>query len=94
MTEITEERSGSKGRFVWRSADGEAEMTYSVVSDVLRIVDHTEVPRSMGGQGVGLKLVEHLVADARAKGYRVVPLCPFVNRMRARHPEWVDIFEV
>ncbi len=94
MTEITEEMTDSKGRFVWRTEAGEAEMTFSVTSPELRIVDHTEVPRAFAGQGIGLKLVEHLVADARDKGYRVVPLCPFVNRMRARHPEWADVFQV
>ncbi|MEM6479848.1 MAG: GNAT family N-acetyltransferase [Pseudomonadota bacterium] len=91
---IREEQSGSKGRYVFEEGGHEAEMTYSVVSDALRIVDHTGVPDAMRGTGAGKKLVEHLVADARAKGFKIVPLCPFVNAQRAKHPEWGDVFQV
>ena len=32
------------------------------------------------------------IADARAEGRKIVPLCPFVNAQRRRHPEWADQF--
>ena len=85
---------GSRGRYVLRQGGEEAFMTFSIASPVLRIVDHTEVPSSMRGSGAGLALAEHLVADARAGGFQVIPLCPFVNAMRRRHPEWADAFRV
>ena len=44
------------------------------------------------GKGVGRALVEALVADARASGYKVIPLCPFVKAQYGRHPEWSDVF--
>jgi predicted GNAT family acetyltransferase len=34
------------------------------------------------------------VADARAGGYKIVPLCPFVNAERQKRPEWSDVFQV
>lgn len=91
---VNEVIEGSKGRFEALTAGGAAEMTFSIMSPGMRIVDHTGVPKALEGQGIGKALVEHLVADARAKGYKVVPLCPFVNRMRAAHPEWADAFQV
>ncbi|MEL6689894.1 MAG: GNAT family N-acetyltransferase [Pseudomonadota bacterium] len=91
---IREEVTGTKGRYVFEKDGAEAEMTYSVVSDALRIVDHTGVPDAMRGTGAGKVLVEHLVADAREKGFKIVPLCPFVNAQRAKHPEWADVFKV
>jgi len=91
---ITEERDGKKGRYVLTRDGHEAEMTYSVVSDKLRIVDHTGVPDALRGTGAGRLLVEHLVERARAEGFKVVPLCPFVNAQRAKHPEWADVFQV
>ncbi|MEL6914145.1 MAG: GNAT family N-acetyltransferase [Pseudomonadota bacterium] len=94
MPVITEEIDGRKGRYVLRTEAGEAEMTFSIASDALRIVDHTGVPEAMRGTGAGRALVEHLVADARAKGFRVVPLCPFVNALRRKHPDWADVFKV
>lgn len=91
---ITEEIDGKKGRYVLRTEDGEAEMTFSIASEALRIVDHTGVPDAMRGTGAGSALVEHLVADAREKGFKVVPLCPFVNAERRKHPDWADVFQV
>lgn len=91
---IRTERDGQKGRYILEREGHTAEMTFSIVSDVLRIVDHTGVPEAMRGTGAGAALVEHLVADARAQGFKIVPLCPFVNAQRARHPDWADVFSV
>lgn len=91
---ITREVSGSKGRYVIRRGGEEAELTYSVTSPVLVIADHTGVPDSFRGTGAGLALVTRLVADARAEGFRIMPLCPFVNAQRKKHPEWADAFAV
>jgi len=92
--QITREVSGSKGRYLYRLNGAEAELTYSVTSASLIIADHTGVPDSLRGTGAGQALVERLVADARAEGVRIVPLCPFVNAQRRRHPDWADVFQV
>lgn len=92
--EIVREQQGAKGRYVLRLGDAEAELTFSVASPTLVIADHTGVPDAMRGTGAGLRLVERLVADARAEGFRIVPLCPFVNAQRRKHPEWSDAFNV
>ena len=52
------------------------------------------LPDSLRGTGAGLKLVEQLVADARAEGWKIIPLCPFVNAQRRKHPDWADAFQV
>ena len=93
-TAIETEIDGSKGRYVLRRDGEEAAMTFSIMSPGMRIVDHTGVPDSLRGTGAGRALVEHLVEDARANGFRIVPLCPFVNAERRKHPEWADVFNV
>ncbi|HMQ28612.1 MAG TPA: FAD-dependent oxidoreductase, partial [Acidimicrobiales bacterium] len=55
-----------------RTPEGEAELTYSIASPTLIIADHTGVPDSLRGTGAGRALVERLVADARAEGFKVV----------------------
>ena len=45
----------------------------------------------MAGRGVAAKLVEALIADARAEGFRIVPACSYVAAAFARHPEWADL---
>ncbi|MDE3237829.1 MAG: N-acetyltransferase [Paracoccaceae bacterium] len=89
---MARETTGSKGRYVLRRGTEEAELTFSIASPTLIIADHTSVPDSFRGTGAGRALVERLVADARAEGVKIVPLCPFVNATRLRHPEWADVF--
>lgn len=93
MSEITREVSGHRGRYVYRLDGHEAELTYTISTPKLVIADHTGVPDAFRGQGVGLKLVERLVADARAEGFRIVPLCPFVAAQARRHPDWADVMQ-
>ncbi len=94
MTEVTREKAEHKGRYVIRQNGEEAEMTYSITTPTLVIADHTAVPDSFRGTGAGLALLTQLVADARAEGFKIMPLCPFVNAMRKKHPEWADVFAV
>ena len=93
--QITREDTPTKGRYVARVAgrEGEAELTFSKASATLVIADHTGVPDSLRGTGLGQALVERLVADARAGGYRIIPLCSFVRALYARHPAWADVMQ-
>ena len=92
--EIRAEIGEGRGRYVADVEGGEAELTFSIASPTLRIADHTGVPDAARSSGIGLKLVERLVADAREQGFKIVPLCPFVNAQRRKHPEWADAFSV
>lgn len=91
---VTREHGATKGRFVIRLGGEEAELTYSITTPTLVIADHTDVPDSFRGTGAGLALVQALVAAAREEGFKVMPLCPFVNATRKKHPEWADVFAV
>ena len=93
--EITREDTGSKARYVARVAgvEGEGELTLSKLSDTMVIADHTAVPDSMRGMGVARALAERLVADARAAGQKIVPLCPFVRAEAMRRDDWGDVIQ-
>lgn len=94
MSDIEREDTGSKGRYFFKGESGDvAEMTYSNVGARQIIIDHTEVPDAFRGQGVGLKLVERAVADARAEGKTIIPLCPFAAAQFRKHPEWADVLK-
>jgi len=92
---ITLERDGAKGRYV-ALVEGiaePAELTFSMVNDHLIIADHTGVQDTMRGIGVGKVLVERLVADARDKKVKIIPLCPYVKAQYQKHPDWADVFQ-
>lgn len=91
--EITLAETAGKGRYSYRVGDDEAEMTFSKAGEGLVIIDHTGVPDVFRGQGVGQALVTRAVADARAAGRKILPLCPFAAAQFRRHPEWADILQ-
>ncbi|ROZ63888.1 GNAT family N-acetyltransferase [Ramlibacter sp. WS9] len=77
---IEHEDEGAKGAFfVQNGGQRLAEMTYSRTNASLIIIDHTEVDASLGGQGVGRKLLQALVGWVRSADIKVVPLCPFAK---------------
>jgi predicted GNAT family acetyltransferase len=78
---VQHQESGSKGAFFVAGAGGGrlAQMTYSRTSPSLIIIDHTEVDPSLGGQGIGRKMLGALVDWARSADTKVIPLCPFAK---------------
>jgi predicted GNAT family acetyltransferase len=66
------------------------EIRYIRDEDVVTMV-HTEIDPAFEGRGLGQTLVADALDDARANGRRVQPLCPYVAKYIARHPEYADI---
>ena len=92
---VRHEDGHTKGRYVIDHGGGAfSELTYSKLGKTQVIADHTGVAPGHEGQGVGQALLEALLADARAQGFRIIPLCPYVNAQRRRHPEWAEHFKV
>lgn len=52
---------------------------------------HTEIGDRHGGQGLGTTLVTGALDDARARGLRVLPFCPFVNAFLVDHEKYRDL---
>ncbi len=91
--DIRREESETGGRYVVVIDGHEAEMTYSRAGTSRIIIDHTGVPSELGGRGVGKALVERAVMDARAEGFKIIPLCPFAKATLEKHPEWQDVVQ-
>lgn len=92
--DITIERETGSGRdrYVVFLPDGsEAELTYRHLDPRTVSADHTGVPPAYRNEGIALKLVERLVADAREEGFRIVPQCSYVEAQFRRHPDWADL---
>jgi predicted GNAT family acetyltransferase len=83
---MTVQHDAQRSRFLVPLVDGEAELLYAPLSDDLLELQHTEVPPSGRGQGVGDALVRAALAYARERGLRVVATCPYVQVWLRRHP--------
>lgn len=90
---ITREDGPSGGRYVTIVDGHEAEMTYSRAGETRIIIDHTGVPRELGGRGIGKALVKAAVEDAREEGFKIIPLCPFAKAVLDKTPEWQDVVQ-
>jgi uncharacterized protein len=74
-------------RFFLPLADGDAELIYAPLSDDVLDLQHTEVPPSGQGAGIGDALVRAALAHAREQGMRVMATCPYVQAWLRKHPE-------
>ncbi|MFD8009174.1 GNAT family N-acetyltransferase [Streptomyces sp. NPDC058955] len=52
---------------------------------------HTEIDPRFGGRGLGGLLARGALDDARARGLRVLPYCPFIRGWIGKHPEYADL---
>ena len=75
---------------ILREGELVGEIRYRTEPGVIVLV-HTDVAPSAEGQGVGSRLVAGALDDIRARGLRVVPVCPFVRAYLRRHPEQRDL---
>ncbi|WP_201526226.1 MULTISPECIES: GNAT family N-acetyltransferase [Psychrobacter] len=65
-------------------------ISYQERGDTL-VYDHTIVPQSLGGRGVGSALVKHALDYAHEHNKKVVPQCSFVSSYINRHPDYQDL---
>ena len=63
-----------------------AELDYRLRDGVISFI-HTGVPQELGGRGVGSHIVRAGLDHAREKGYKVIPLCSFVDAYILRHSD-------
>jgi predicted GNAT family acetyltransferase len=94
MLKIEFHDNGQRGLYATELEGHRAKLTFVHEGpDVIR-VDKTYVPPEIEGRGVAAALVERAVADARAKGWKIVPECSYVAAAFRRHTDWADVLAV
>lgn len=89
-TELVVRDAPERQRFELAVGDEVATLAYT--RDGNRIsLDHTEVPPSLEGRGLGSRLARAGLEHARAHHLRVIVYCPFVRAYLKRHPEYADL---
>ena len=54
---------------------------------------HTEVPPRHEGKGIGSALIRHALEEARERGLKVIPICPFFAAYMQKHSEVQDLVD-
>jgi len=63
---------------------------YRLHSGVL-VLPHVEAPLPLRGTGAAGRLMAGLLDQARARGLKVMPTCPYAAAYIRRHPQYGDL---
>ena len=65
-------------------------LDYARENDTVRLL-FIQVPRELQGRGFAAVLLRAVLAWAREKNLRVIPVCSYVQIFMRRHPEYDDL---
>lgn len=68
------------------------ECTYSKSANIW-IIDHTFVDQEYTGQGIGKKLVDKVVENARSRKIKLMATCPFALKLFETSNEYDDVYK-
>lgn len=81
-------------QFEWHIEGKIAKVQYDFSADKKRIfLIHTEVPPALEGMGVASRLVEAVLDYIGEKGWKLVPLCPYVKTFLKKYPEYKRLLD-
>jgi len=90
--DVTVQQQPDERRYeLWLEGERAGELVYRDRGGNVLAFLHTEIYPGFEGHGLGAALVAGALDDARRRGLRVVPLCPFVDAYIKRHPEYTDL---
>jgi len=73
------------------TVDGLLSVCEYELADNNMVFTHTLVPPELRGRGIAEEMVRAGLADARARGLKVVPACSYVEAFIRRHREFQDL---
>jgi hypothetical protein len=92
MTTLDIHHDTTAGRFTAEVDGHRCEADYQLRQGVMHLV-HTAVPRALQGRGIAAALVDAALSEARRQGWRVRPVCSYVQSYMRRHPDTQDLLE-
>lgn len=87
MPEIQSEN----GRFFIEEDGDVAEVSYTSLGENVISIDHTFVPPSLRGKGLGEQLIRKVIEFARAENLKINPACSYATHHFDKFPEDHDL---
>jgi predicted GNAT family acetyltransferase len=78
-------------RFEARLGDELAGVLTYLREDGVTVLPHTKVDERFEGRGIGGLLAKAALDDARERGLRVDPACPFIAAYIRKNPQYADL---
>ncbi len=87
---VTDNRAS--GRFEL-AEDGQTAFAVYHRSGLHVVIPHVEAPPALRGKGTAGRLMEGIVALARAEGFRITPTCSYAFAWFRRHKDAADVLD-
>ncbi len=68
-----------------------AEINFPTTAPGLITIERTFVDESLRGQGIALQLLTKVVELARREHKKIIPRCPYAEKMLKEHAEFHDV---
>ena len=81
----------ARSRYELDEGQGVVFADYRTAPDGVRALTHVQTPVDARGQGAAGRLMQAIVAAARAEGRKLYARCSYAVDWRARHPEAGDV---
>lgn len=90
--EITHKNSDVTGFFLAEEAGKRmGDLSYEWASPAKFAIMHTVVEKAFQGRGVAKALLDAAVAFARENGYKIMPVCPYAEKVFRRDDSYDDV---
>ncbi len=90
MTEVTDNAARHRFELV---EQGQTAVADYRLQDGRMLITHVEAPQALRGTGAAGRLMAGVLQAARARGAKVVPLCPYAAAYIQRNPEYQDLLD-
>ena len=78
--QIKHKENDRNGMFFMEDDEGiVSELTYQLKDNAIMVIDHTKTRKSLEGNGLASKVLDHTVNYARENSIKIDPLCPFAE---------------
>ncbi|MDN5761150.1 MAG: N-acetyltransferase [Microlunatus sp.] len=84
-------RNDERSRYEGRREGELVSLVDYVLRDDTMIVIHTGTESRWRGNGLAAQITQAALDDARSRGLRVLPRCPFTAEFIQRHPSYADL---
>jgi RimJ/RimL family protein N-acetyltransferase len=84
-------RNDSLSRFEGRLGDQLVGVVDFSVREQTIVITHTGTEPAWRGRGIAAQITRHALDDARRRGLRVRPACPYTAQFMAEHPDYADL---
>lgn len=78
-------------RYELDEGNGVVFAAYRDAADGVRALTHFETPEAARGQGAAGRLMQHILAEARAARLKLQARCPYAADYLDKHPDAADV---